>query len=637
MKKILKLMVKHKIASAIIIIIILGGVYYAYGKTQSGNVQTRYVLAQAEKGTLITSVSGSGQVSVTNQVEVKAKASGDVVSVGVAKGQEVKAGAILIQLNAQDALKTVRDAQNSLETAQLSLLKLKQPADQYAIFQSENSLTAARTSLEKLKLSQVADLENAQQAISQAEADLSKSYDDAFNAVAGAFLNLPNTMTKLHDVLYSYEIGNNESSVGRSSDNNSALINSLHADDRAGLRLFQDSAVSDYQAARIKYEANFSDYKSASRYSDRVTIENLLNETVATVKAIAQAAKSQSNYLDTWVDFRANRNLGTFATVTSYQSSLSTYISQTNSNLSSLLSAQSTLENAIDTLSDNKISLTTLQKNQPLDLAAAQNSVIEKENSLAELKKGTDPLDIRSEELTVSQRNDALRDARQKLADYTVRAPFDGIVAVFDISKGDTVSSGGAMATIITKQHLAEISLNEVDVAKVKINEKVNLTFDAVSGLNITGQVADIDAIGTVSQGVVTYNVKIIFDTQDDRIKSGMSVSANIITDSRQNVLMVPNSAVKSVGANYYVLVPNQLVATSSLSSGSAGIILAQAPSQQIVEIGLVNDTSTEIVNGLTEGEQIIMQTINGNSTAQTQTQGGGGNIRVQSFGAFGR
>ena len=57
---------------------------------------------------------------------------------------------------------------------------------------------------------------------------------------------------------------------------------------------------------------------------------------------------------------------------------------------------------------------------------------------------------------------------------------------------------------------------------------------------------SQIDAIGTVSQGVVSYNVQITFDTQDSRIKPGMSASVNIITNTQQNVLTVPNSAVKT-------------------------------------------------------------------------------------------
>ena len=95
----------------------------------------------------------------------------------------------------------------------------------------------------------------------------------------------------------------------------------------------------------------------------------------------------------------------------------------------------------------------------------------------------------------------------------------------------------------------------------------------------------EIDTIGTVSQGVVTYNVKIGFDTQDERVKPGMSVSTDIITDVRQDVLMVPNSAIKS---SSYV---------EALANGQ--------PVREPVEIGLSNNTMTEIISGLNEGDKI--------------------------------
>ena len=62
----------------------------------------------------------------------------------------------------------------------------------------------------------------------------------------------------------------------------------------------------------------------------------------------------------------------------------------------------------------------------------------------------------------------------------------------------------------------------------------------------MSGVVTEIDPIGAISQGVVTYDIKINFDVVDERVKPSMSVSAAIITDTKQNVLVVPNSAVKS-------------------------------------------------------------------------------------------
>lgn len=166
---------------------------------------------------------------------------------------------------------------------------------------------------------------------------------------------------------------------------------------------------------------------------------------------------------------------------------------------------------------------------------------------------------------------------------------------------------------------MAEISLNEVDVAKVKVGQKVTLTFDAISDLTIAGDVSEIDTIGTVTQGVVYYNVEIVFNTQDSRVKPGMSVSSAIITDMKQDVLLVPNSAVKSdnSGQQYVQMLQNNV------------------PVNQTVETGFSNDTMTEITSGLKEGDKVVTQTITASTatTATTQTtsqnRSTGGGIRI--------
>ena len=121
----------HKFIAGLGALLLVWGMYYGYGKFTSTAGETKYVTAQAQKGTLITALSGSGQVSALNQVDVKAKASGDVVYIGVVNGQAVKAGALIAQLDITDAQKSVRDAEANLESAQLSLQKLMEPADAF--------------------------------------------------------------------------------------------------------------------------------------------------------------------------------------------------------------------------------------------------------------------------------------------------------------------------------------------------------------------------------------------------------------------------------------------------------------------------------------------------------------------------
>lgn len=514
---------QHKLIAGIILLLIIAGGYFGYQWLFGSKSTTQYVTAQVEKGTLIVSITGSGQVSVSNQIDVKAKTSGDVVYVGVKNGQEVKSGTLLVQLDMRDAQKTVRDAEISLETAKLSLEKL------------ENS--------------------------TQSEDDqLKKAYDDGLNESAKTHTDISPVLESLNGILFDTSITDNLGTAHK--ENNIEYYVDIVDIYDSSLNTVPSRIKDSYNDAKTFYNQSFAEYKTVNRNSASSSIENVIKDTYTLTKKVSDIIKTATDVIQFFKDksIQENWSFSQMATVDQHLSNLTQYATTVNSHLSNLF-------NVVQTITNNQI-------------------------------------DVRSQKLTVEQKEDALLDAQEKLADYFICAPFDGVVANIDIKNGDSVSAGTAIATLITKQRIAEISLNEVDVAKIKIGQKATLIFDAVPDLNITGEVTEIDILGTVTQGVVTYNVKIVFDTQDERVKPGMSVSAAIVTDAKQDVLLVPNSAVKSNGNGQYV-----------------EILVNNLPQSQSVETGLSNDTMTEILNGLQEGEQVITQTITANSTNTSQTQ----------------
>jgi HlyD family secretion protein len=565
---------KRKVLSGFIIIVVLVAGYFIYKNFSSSSVTTKYITSAAAKGNLTVSVSGTGQVSASSQVDIKPKTSGDVVRVAATNGQTVKKGDILVQLDSSDAQKTIRDAEVSLESAKLSLEKLKQPASELSLIQAENSLVQVQ--------------ETKQTAID----NLEKIYEDAFNTAANAFLDLPTIITGLQDTLLGSTLGNNGQW------NKDYYVDAIKSyDDNILAKKYSDDAYEAYQKARAAYDKSFDDYKSVSRSSDTSVIEVLINETYETTRSIAEAAKSENNLIQFYEDKLTERNLKYNSLADTYISSLNTYIGKTNTHLLNLLSAKSGIQTGKD------------------DITNADRSIAEKTTSLAELKAGADPLDIKAQELSIQQKENALLDAREKLSDYYIRAPFDGVIASVDVKVGDSASSGTAVATIVTKQQMAEITLNEVDLANVKIGQKVTITFDAVTGLTITGTVAEIDSIGTVSQGVVSYGVTIAFDVQDDRIKSGMSMSADIITESKIDVLLVPATAVKTANETSYVQV---------LVNGT--------PQQKVITTGLSDDKNIEVMSGLNEGDAVITQTLSSTTTSSTSTNSNSSNDAMRSM-----
>ncbi len=615
-QKIAAFVKKRKVTTGIIIVVIIASTYFGVDRVRGSTTPVRYVLGTAAKGTLINSISGSGQITVSDQVDIKAKASGDLLTITVKEGQEVKANTIIGTINARDAYKTVRDAQVNLETAQLQLQKIKEPPTAYELLQAQNSVASAETSIQKLMLSQSTDRQKAEQAQQSATDALAKGYDDAYNTLANVYTDLPDVISGVYTILYSQEIGDSESSVGPGTLNDSALLNSIltqNPEDRDTLQAFIIKAKSDYLSAKADYDASTASYKNITRSSEPAQIEAVLNQTISATKHVADAVKNETSILDFWSQYRTLHQQSIFSKVKTYQTNIDSYTTKTSSDLSSLLSTQKSIADNKQAIITAAQSIKALDQNAPLDLAAAKATLAERQQSLANLRAGAEALDIRSQEISVRERNNTLLDARQKLADYTVRAPFDGVVAKVSVKKGDSISSGTTITTLITKQRIAQIALNELDAAKVKVGQKVTLTFDAVADLGITGQVATIDTLGTVSQGVVTYTATIVFDTQDDRIKPGMTVSASIITEVKPDVLLVPASAVKNSNGTSYVLILDN---PDTAVPGTQGVTAGSAPYQQAVETGSSNDTSVEIISGITEGQEIVTRTIQPSTTA---------------------
>ncbi len=588
--KIFQQITQKKITIGIILTLIISG-YFGYKNLFIKDDTKSYATTEVKRGDLTVSVSGSGQVSVSDQLNIKSKVSGDIVYVGVQNGQEVKRGALLAQIDIHDAEKLIRDNKTELETAQLELEELLSPPNELVLLQAENDLAQTKESKQR------------------AEDNIEKAYEDAFNTVALAFLDLPTTVTGLRDILYSYEIAKSETNISDYSWNVSVFKNYVGYEngyeEKTEIDQLIDNSISDYEIAREKYEENFENYQNASRYSEKETVEILLNETIEAAKAIAETVKRETSVLDYWVDYRSQESLQVFNKISEYQTDLKGYTSNTNNHLLSLLSIQRSLQ-------DNRE-----------ELINAERLIEEKELSLLNLKTGADDLEIRAQNIIIQQKKDALFDAELNLTDHYIYAPFEGIISSTVVKKNESVSSNAIITTLITKQKIAEIILNEIDIAKVKNGQEVNITFDAIEDLNIIGEVIEIDTLGSITQGVVTYDIKIAFDIQDERVKPGMSLSVSIITEIRENILFISSSAISEQGEMSYVnIAKGTTEKTDQITKNTARIVSESTHEfqKQPIQIGISNDTMTEVIDGLKEGDIIVMQAISSDAVLEERT-----------------
>lgn len=208
--------------------------------------------------------------------------------------------------------------------------------------------------------------------------------------------------------------------------------------------------------------------------------------------------------------------------------------------------------------------------------------------------------------------------------DRRVVSPIEGTVNEINVKNGDDLgasSSSTHQAPIIIGDLTTlkmQVQINEVDIPAISVGQKATFTFDALEELTLTGKVEKMDSLGTVTQGVVTYNVTLGLDTIDPRIKSGMSATADIVTEVKQDVIMVANGAVKTQKGEDFV-----------------EVLINGVPEQRFVEVGISNDTDTEIVSGLTTDDLVITQTIlpSSSSATSTKTSQQGSSIRIPGLG----
>ncbi len=230
----------------------------------------------------------------------------------------------------------------------------------------------------------------------------------------------------------------------------------------------------------------------------------------------------------------------------------------------------------------------------------------------------------------INQSQTSLTSASLSLQNYspTIVAPISGTLTGLSLQEGSVIPAQAVssstntlsqnIATITTSSYaIVSINLTEIDIPSVKIGDKATVTFDAFPDKTFTGKVFNINTTGSVSSGVTTYPTTIILDTSNPQIYANMSSTANIIIDSKDDVLYVPVAAVKSLNGQSYVQV---------LKNG--------VPSNVDVTTGLSSDTDTEIVSGLNEGDEVVTssKTTTGGTTATT----GASVFGIRTGGGFG-
>lgn len=306
---------------------------------------------------------------------------------------------------------------------------------------------------------------------------------------------------------------------------------------------------------------------------------------------------------------------------------------------------------------NNKIATDQLSGQRSINQAT--NSVTSAQDALSS-QTISRPNTIAQQQASLSNAQIAVQTAQRNLNYATLTAPFDGTILAVNSQVGDTVaggtgsssnsssaasssgsssgsgssgagsSSAGGSSTSSTGSGFIVMGdmtgfqvvapFAEADAARVQANQQATVTFDAITGLSITAHVLMVQGTATVVSNVTNYNVTLVLDQIDQRLRSGMTANANVVVQQAQNVLTLPNSVITRIaGAAFVTLL------------GKDG----KTQTRQPVQTGAVGDTSTEVVAGLNLGDRVVrpqLKTTTGSSATgagRGSLGTGGGTVRI--------
>jgi multidrug efflux pump subunit AcrA (membrane-fusion protein) len=202
-----------------------------------------------------------------------------------------------------------------------------------------------------------------------------------------------------------------------------------------------------------------------------------------------------------------------------------------------------------------------------------------------------------------------------------VTAPANGVITTIAVSAGDSVKNEQVLAHVTNYNELQTVVLiDELDIAKIKKKQSVNLTINAFPDKVFTGKVSAISDNGASSNGVSTFDVTIHIDKPGE-LKVGMSAEARILTESKDDALYVPLDAVYTSNKEKYVMDTS----TSSDSNTTGNV-------KKTVQTGIANEDYVEITNGVSEGETVKLPQLAKASTSNNAS----GNTQGSILGSMG-
>jgi len=526
--------------SGLVLILII--IFY---QINSKNQEIDLDLFEVTRGDISEEISEVGQLKKGEEINLAFKSSGIIQKIYVKVGDKINKGDILAKIDTQGLNIQLEQSKSDMKIYQATLDKLLIGASPEEIRKVEIIVSNAQISLESAQ-------QNLIDVKTKSEEDLSATHEDALNVLNDSYLKIYNAFLIVDSFQKEYFYYQDEESI-KVKTNRNAIENAI-LEVRFFLNLLKDD----------------KSYKNID-----VAISGVKNSLVTTFESISFIREISEESIHRHIILDADKVL--------------LDIERTSIN-TALINVSNSEQTISSTRLTNELNTNAAQTR----VSAAEGSLATAENELAFITASPQKTDIDLYQAQVAKAKSQVKYLENQVQESYLYAPVNGQIAEIRKKTAEMALSGEKMILLLPADPFQiEVNIYEEDVVKVNIDNPVEISLVPFPNEIFKGKVISINPAEELIDGVVYYQVKISLEDSPDGVKSGMTADIVIQTDSRENVLIIPEDAIEK---------KDDQIIVEALKNGNI--------EEKEIEIGLegTDNGMVEVFSGLLEGEKVILR-----------------------------
>ncbi len=516
-------------------------------------------VAKAQKGDITREVFETGEAKKGDEISLGfTLEGGELETLHVDEGDDVEKDDSIASLDEEELEISLREARSALSSAQAGLERLLKGATQEEIDSAEASVESAESALETAK----ENLENTERTVQESLNEVHR--------------NTPHLLSDVHHQVE--EMKDDVDKIAKEHFTGIYLPETYSA--RRSRDSIKDSEeiIADYREMVVEKEVDFEEKDEAIE-----VVREEMKEIIRELDNIIDVAESD------FYEDRMKETL-TLTPVTSGPEHDTQALKMMRREMNSHLDDVSSLKQNVDSVraeTDAKLSAARGEKN------SAEKALREAQKSLANVRAQAPAEEVRQKEAAVEQAQAQVELLEKKLRDSTLTAPMDGMISNTLKKEGEIVGGGEPVVTMIPDDDFyVEVLVYEGDVAEVNVGDDAEISFVAFDDQYFEGEVASVGETAVMDEGVIYYETIVSLDESPEYLKPDMTADVTIFTEEKEDVLMIPDEAVRREDGETFVRI---------LADGEE--------ERREVELGILGEgRMREVVSGVEEGESVIIE-----------------------------